>query len=202
MSAPEVIESDYSPEKASALTSPASPDEDDSSKNSSSQSDPNETSLNGNLPTSPVEFFPQPMRLDCDENNTNEEFNAQNRHDVSLNLNQVSLGPSTSNWVDSPITEPANDIGDCVGISPSTSLIVNSELTPEGATISSMSSPITSKDSPISSPSSIIDEKIDVEKNPSQPLPPETRSPGWNLFENDTLPNVMNETQSLNETSR
>ncbi|XP_043278379.1 ubiquitin carboxyl-terminal hydrolase 16 isoform X2 [Venturia canescens] len=188
VSALEVIESGYSSEKASALTSPASPGDDDLSKSSFSQSDANVTLSNGNLPSSPIDSFPEPMTPSYDDNCMNQEFNGLNRTDISLNLNQDVFPPSTSNWADSPITEATNEIGDYAGVSPSTSLIVNSELSPEGATISSISSPITSKDSPTPPPTGASREKIDGL---------------YDLFRNaidDTVPTVLNESESLNDT--
>lgn len=129
------------------------------------QSDTNDTTVNGNLPLSPIETS-ESMRLSNDEPNTNTEFSDRNLMNVTINLNQVAMQRSDTSSADSPTTGGANDIGELAGVSPSTSLIVNLELSPEVATFSPLSSPITSKDSPLSPPSSATDgENMQAEMN-------------------------------------
>lgn len=133
MSVPEVSESGYSSEKPSAVTSPVCQTE-------LCTADQNINTVNLNV--SPVE-------------NTASSYSFDYMQITNENRNNFNSSPSPT---DVQMTDLSEEKNEKTGLSLSTSLTVNSDVTsPEGPTVSPLSSPLTSKDSPTSPISSTID---------------------------------------------
>ncbi|XP_015604833.1 ubiquitin carboxyl-terminal hydrolase 16 [Cephus cinctus] len=170
MPRPEIGESGYSSEKVSAVASPVSPADHKRLNQSNESVNLNCLSVDNTVLLSPTD---NSVSIELKKELNTNTLNTPSPTDVSMmELTQVKLtsesfspGKLSIAVTESPAS-PNNENGLLPVLSLSNSLAVNSDLTsPEGLTISPLSSPITSKDSPISPVSSAIDgdyaEKLD-----------------------------------------
>ncbi|KAK2585697.1 hypothetical protein KPH14_010311 [Odynerus spinipes] len=157
---PEVGESGYSSEKASAIASPVSP---------GNHRIDNQSITSPEVPNVPIEkslFFKPVDNLEFPQNHDTINVSALNSpspSDVSMtDITQMRLSSEADRLESSESLENENVMH--TGLSLSTSLVVNSDLTsPDALTVSPLSSSITSKDSPMS-PLSSVPNGDEVEK--------------------------------------